>query len=131
MTLDVMIVDDDAEICNIVRLALEPAGYKVLTAQSGQSCIEQLRSSFRGVILMDYTMPEMNGFETIKLIAEEGLTKNCIIYMVTGLGDPPTELQSVSEYVLDYIRKPFTLAELRERVEEAMSYLPPESESPQ
>lgn len=130
MTLDIMIVDDDTEICNIVKLALEPAGYKVLTAQSGESCIEQLRSSFRGVILMDYTMPEMNGYETIKLIAEEGLAKNCIIYMVTGLGDPPEELQSVSESVFDYIRKPFTLAELRARVEEAMDYLPPESEPP-
>ena len=130
MTLAVMIVDDDTEICNIVRLTLEPAGYKVLTALSGESCLEQLRASFRGVILMDYTMPEMNGYETIKTISEEGLDKNCIIYMVTGLNDPPEELQSISECVFDYIRKPFTLRELRDRVQEAMSFLPPESELP-
>jgi len=131
MSLDVMIVDDDAEICNIVRLTLEPAGYKVLTALSGASCLEQLRSSFRGVILMDFTMPEMNGYETIKTILEEGLDKNCIIYMITGLGDPPEELQSISECVFDYIRKPFTMSELRDRVAEAMSFLPPEPDTPQ
>lgn len=130
MAPQVMIVDDDAEIRNIVQLLLEPAGYQVLSADSGESCIKLLRASFRGVILMDYTMPGMNGYETIKVISEEGLDRNCLIYMITGMGDPPEDLQSVSASVFDYIRKPFTMSELHTRVEEAMSFLPPESELP-
>jgi|FLOH01.1.fsa_nt_gi CheY-like chemotaxis protein len=128
MTTHVMVVDDDALISAIVRQMLESAGYEVHTALSGQNCIEQLRSPFRGVILMDYAMPGMNGSETIKAISEEGLDKNCVIFMLTGMDEPPTDLQSSSERVLDYIRKPPTRDDLCARIEEAMSFLPPESE---
>jgi response regulator RpfG family c-di-GMP phosphodiesterase len=75
---------------------------------------------------MDYMMPEMNGAETIKAIAEEGLDKNCVVLMLTGMTEPPGDLHSLSERVLNYIRKPFSRVELCAQVEEAMSFLPPE-----
>jgi CheY-like chemotaxis protein len=66
------VVDDNHTILETVKAMVEFVGHEALTADGGEACLEQLRGGFRGVILMDYVMPELNGFETIKAIVNEG-----------------------------------------------------------
>jgi len=77
-----------------------------LTAESGEKCIEVLEKGFRGLILMDIMMPEMDGWETIQKIIDKDLMKDNIICMLTGKDDPGEKMNPLKEYVLDYIRKP-------------------------
>lgn len=121
-------VDDNITILETVKAMLEYVGHEALTADSGEACLELLRSGFRGVILMDFMMPELNGCETLKAIVDEGLFEGNVVCMLTGEKEPPAELETVSEYVLDYIRKPFSMAELIDPVELAMSCLDPDTE---
>lgn len=112
MIRNVMIVDDEPSIRLTVKAVLEPRGFKVTPAASGDECIAELEKGFRGVILMDVMMPEMNGWETIKQIDEKGLREGNLIVMLTAKQDPDAELAQLAEMVTYYIRKPFESAHL-------------------
>ncbi len=108
----VMIVDDEPSIRLTVRAVLEPRGFELLPVESGAKCIEELEKGFRGVILMDVMMPDMNGWETIKEIEKRGLKEGNLISMLTAKQDPDSELAELAESVTYYIRKPFEAADL-------------------
>lgn len=119
----VMIVDDEPDIREVVKVVLEPFGFEVLTAENGDKCIEELQQGFRGVILMDIMMPGMNGWETIRQIEYKGLTEGNIISMLTAKEDPDTDLAQMTETVLNYIRKPFKAEYLVSTVEKYCAWL--------
>jgi len=68
-------------------------------------------------------MPELNGFETVKAIVDEGLFEGNVVCMLTGEQEPPAGLETISEYILDYIHKPFSMTELVNIIENSTSYL--------
>ena len=72
---------------------------------------------------MDVMMPELNGWETIAAIVEEGLDDGNIFCMFTAVQDPEPRMEFLKEYVLDYIRKPFTSEELVAVVDSSLGYL--------
>lgn len=123
MDTQIMIVDDDPSIRETVEIVLSVGGYSVRVAESGQECLEKLRNGFSGLILMDIMMPEMNGWDTIEAIEDEGLHGGNVICMLTAVHDPSPELEKLTEYVMDYVRKPFTSEELLETVAEHIKYV--------
>jgi CheY-like chemotaxis protein len=106
-----------------VKRILESAGIQVVTAGSGQTCLEELRKGFKGLILMDIIMPEMDGWDTINAIVEEGFAEGNIICMLTGKEEPGEKMEKLKEYVLDYIRKPFDRDQLLTIVNDYLAYL--------
>jgi two-component system chemotaxis response regulator CheB len=124
----ILVVDDNDTILKMVKAMLDFVGHASLSAASGEACLELLRGGFRGVILLDYVMPGLNGFETIKAMVDEDLIEGNVVCMLTGKQEPPAGLETMSEYIMDYVRKPFTMTELVSIVEAAMSYLEPEVE---
>lgn len=123
MTVPVLIVDDDAYIRETVQILLVEAGYDVRCVESGEGALEILRGGFRGLLLLDVMMPGLNGWQTIDRALSEGLLGGCLISMFTAMHDPSPELDRVKEHVVSYIRKPFTLEELIESVEDNLSWL--------
>ncbi len=119
----VMIVDDDALIRLTVREVLKDAGIGVVEADGAGQCIEHLRQGFRGVVLMDIMMPEMDGWDTIREIIEGGLYKGIIIVMLTAMDVPGSKMEGLQEYVTDYKTKPFTQDELVSDVRNYFIYL--------
>jgi len=123
MNKQIMVVDDDPSIRETVEIVLGAGGYSICTVASGKECLDRLRSGFRGLILMDVMMPEMNGWDTIAAIEDEGLHGKNVICMLTAVHDPDPQLEKLTESVMDYIRKPFTSEELLETVEEYLAYV--------
>ncbi len=72
---------------------------------------------------MDIMMPEMDGWDTISAIENEGLHGENVICMLTAVHDPGPELEELTESVMDYVRKPFTSEELLETVAEYIEYV--------
>ncbi len=107
MNTKIMVVDDEPDIRTAVSTVLELSGFEVVTVENGNRCIEELEKGFRGVILMDVMMPELNGWDTIKELVSRGLMDGNIISMLTAKEDPDVELMELTEVVLNYIRKPF------------------------
>ncbi len=108
----VMIVDDEPDIRLTVSTVLESAGFKVIKVESGPKCLEALEDGYRGVILMDIMMDDMDGWETIREIESRGLMKGNLISMLTAKEDPDEDMEKLTESVLNYMRKPFHANEL-------------------
>jgi CheY-like chemotaxis protein len=121
----ILLVDDDASVRYTVEEVMQAEGLSILTARSGEDCLRKLRNGFRGVILLDIMMPEMNGWQTLANIRNEGLLDGNIICMLTAVVNPGTEMEELKECVLDYVRKPFQPDNLVETAREYLSYLEP------
>ena len=103
----VMLVDDQECICETICELLGSEGIDVVTAAGANECLCLLHSGFRGVILMDVTMPEMDGWSTIREIEKAGLLQGNVISMLTAIDAPDERMEGLQEVVIDYITKPF------------------------
>lgn len=116
MNARIMLVDDEEAIRESVEIFFQASDIDLLTAASGNECIEYLEAGFRGLILMDVMMPGMNGWETIRNIIERSLFEGNIIVMLTALSAPDCSMEGIQEYVTDYMTKPFNPNEMLESV---------------
>ncbi|HBA90148.1 MAG TPA: response regulator [Geobacter sp.] len=119
----IMIVDDNEYVRASVQLICESEELELATAASGPECLEQLQSGFKGVILMDIMMPDMDGWDTIREIVGRGLYNGNIIVMLTGMGEPDSKMDGLQEYVSDYMTKPFGPEELLESLQYYLTML--------
>jgi CheY-like chemotaxis protein len=118
-----LVVDDDPYILITMKELFEPEGFTVHTASSGQECLDELAKGFKGVILMDIMMPEMNGWETIRQIVANGYNTGNIISMFTAKDQIDQKVDDLKEFVFDYITKPFNPDDLIKTVNIYYSYL--------
>lgn len=114
MDAKVLLVDDEEIIRESVKVFFESEGIEMLTAANGDECLDYLEGGFRGVILMDVMMPDLDGWGTIRKIIENDLYDGNIIVMLTALDAPDNKMDGIQEYVTDYLTKPFNPDELME-----------------
>ena len=103
----VMLVDDEESIRETISELLATEGIDIVTAVDSGECLRQLHDGFRGVILMDVMMPEMDGWATIREMEKMGLLEGNIISMLTAMDIPDERMEGLQEVVIDYITKPF------------------------
>lgn len=119
----VLIVDDDPAIRMVVHSHLRRSGYDARQADSGSACLDQVRLGFRGIILMDITMPGLDGWSVIRTLVDEGLERGNVFCMLTGQHDPGPESDGLQEYIFDYVTKPFSDTTLQTVVDQAEACL--------
>jgi len=120
----IMVVDDEIDILNSLKVIFEKQKYEVTTVESGEDCLRQLEKGFRGVILMDIMMPNMDGWDTIREIIKRGLIKDVAIEIITGKGTKDHQkLMELGSYVYDYLTKPIDIKQLIESVRKCGLYL--------
>jgi CheY-like chemotaxis protein len=120
----IMVVDDETDILASIRALFEKQNYEVTTVESGEECIQELEKGFKGVILMDIMMPNMDGWDTIKKIVNRGLIKNVAINIITGKGTKDHQkLGELGSYVYDYLTKPIDINQLIDSVKKCGIYL--------
>lgn len=117
----VMLVDDDPAIQRVVNIVLSGAGYDLCIANSGQECLDEVRSGFRGLILMDIMMPGLSGWDTIRAVVKEDLIEGISFCMFSALHETVSSNPTVDRYVVGRLRKPFTCAELLDAVKEYLA----------
>lgn len=111
----ILVVDDDPlNIRNAVRILKDD--YKVSYATSGQAALEQVEKDIPDLILLDIHMPNMNGFEVIRQLKADELTKSVPVIFLTADTDQETEVQGLKEGALDFIAKPFKDDIVKQRV---------------
>jgi len=98
---------------HFIRLNLEHDGFEVYEATSGIKTLDQLRDQLPDLILLDVMMPDIDGFETLRLIRE---ISNVPVIMLTAKGDEDDRIQGLELGADDYITKPFSPRELVSRV---------------
>lgn len=119
-----MIVDDESDILVTLKTVFEHQNYDVVTVENGFDCISEIEKGFKGVVLMDLMMPEIDGWDTIKEIVERGLIRNVAINIITGKGTKQHKMMSaLGSYIYDYFSKPIDIKELIESVKKCNNYL--------
>jgi DNA-binding response OmpR family regulator len=113
----ILIVDDEADILHFLELVLRERGYEVTTAASGREAIELARKVRPDLMLLDIMMPQMDGWEVLKLLRVDELTAQIPVAMVSARTDPKDRVQGLQEGAVDYICKPFSLDDLIAKVE--------------
>lgn len=111
----ILVVDDEQDICDILRFNLEGAGFDVATCNSAEEALTLLTSGLSfDLILLDVMMDAMSGFEMAKQLREGGDTTP-IIFLTALVGDD-NQLEGFSSGADDYIYKPFSAATVLARV---------------
>ena len=123
MTKRIMIVDDEPDILTSLKTILERNNYDVITVNNGVECVKEIEKGFKGLILLDLMMPEMDGWETINEIVKKGLMKNVAISIITGKGTKDFQhMSSLGSYIFDYMVKPLDIKQLISSIEKCSEY---------
>ncbi|NMC12833.1 MAG: response regulator transcription factor [Chloroflexi bacterium] len=109
----ILVVDDEERMVRFIRLNLEHDGFQVSEAYKGMQAIDKLRSSLPDLVLLDVMLPDLDGFEVLKIIREVSAVP---VIMLTAKGEEEDRVKGLELGADDYITKPFSPRELVSRV---------------
>ena len=112
----ILVVDDDADILQVVKINLELEGFDVDTAEDGREAVDKAMAEPPQLILLDIMMPRMDGLTALRRIRSHGSTGNTSIILLTARGLPEDRVRGLELGADDYITKPFDIGELVARV---------------
>lgn len=115
MKQQILVIDDERDLCEILRYNLTSAGFVVHTAYSGEDALTRDISSY-DLLLLDVMMPGMSGFELAARLKQDAGTANVPIVFLTALNDEEDTLHGFDLGADDYIAKPFSVREVVARV---------------
>lgn len=111
----IFVVDDDMMNLKIAQLMLNK-DYEVFCLSSGEKLLELLQEKLPDLILLDVHMPEMNGFDIIRMLKGDERVKDIPVIFLTADNDKEMEVKCFKEGALDYIVKPFVKDVMLQRV---------------
>ncbi len=115
-----LIVDDEPKIRQFLQEMLELQDYEVRTAASGPEALELLKSQKVELILLDLSMPVMDGYEVYHLLKENPVTREIPVIIVTARGERKDRALGLSGADYNYVAKPFQSEELVAKVREVL-----------
>ena len=114
MAISVLVVEDDRNIADLLRLYLEKEGYAVTVAGDGGLGLTKFRAIKPDLVLLDVMMPVMDGWTVCKTIRSESQTP---VIMLTAKGETDDKVAGLKSGADDYITKPFEMKEVLARIE--------------
>ena len=109
----ILVVDDDTNICELLRLYLTKEGYQVTTANDGEEGLEKFNQLKPDMVLLDVMMPRMDGLEVCRRIRKLG---NTPVMMLTAKGETFDKVLGLELGADDYVVKPFDTKEIVARI---------------
>jgi two-component system KDP operon response regulator KdpE len=109
----ILVVDDEPRMIRFIRLNLEHDGFDVVEASDGLAALRQVRDALPDLVLLDVAMPELDGFETLRLLRE---ISQVPVIMLTARGEEDDRVRGLELGADDYVTKPFSPRELVSRV---------------
>jgi len=113
---DILIIDDTPENLTVLLQMLTKHSYQVRPALSGEIALKAVQEEIPDLILLDIMMPEMNGFEVCSKLKSDVRTQDIPIIFISALGDTEDKIRGFLAGGVDYISKPFHVAEVLARV---------------
>lgn len=112
-----LIVDDDEHLRGLLSLGVEECGYAVSTAANTPAARKWLEANIPDLIVLDIMMPDGNGLDFCRWIKQQPALTNVPILISSALKDDETIQDALELGAADYLRKPFTMEALREKVQ--------------
>lgn len=109
----ILIIDDDVDFCELIAERLIPEGFELDAVHQGDKGVEMALAGSYDIILLDVMLPELNGFDVLRLIREQSATP---VLMLTARGDDVDRIVGLEMGADDYLPKPFNPRELIARI---------------
>lgn len=109
----ILVVDDEPRMIGFIRMNLELEGHQVIEAHNGMEALEMIRTQLPDVVLLDVMMPDLDGFETLRMLRE---FSEIPVIMLTAKGDENDKVYGLELGADDYVTKPFGPRELSSRI---------------
>jgi DNA-binding NtrC family response regulator len=117
--IQILVVDDDADMREWVKEDLESEGFKVETAAGGRAGVERVKQGGIDLVVSDVKMPDLDGLDLLREIRE--VTPSPFVIIVTGFGSIDTAIRAVKLGAYDYITKPFKIDQLLLSIDKALA----------
>lgn len=118
----ILVVEDESALRTILKVQLERAGYRVLTAQDGHEGLEQILHDPPDLVLLDMMMPRMDGSEVCRRLKSNFMTSQIPVIMLTALGALQDKVAGLDFGANDYVTKPYSADELLARVKNILRW---------
>ena len=112
-TLNVLIVEDDADTAEVVTTLLRDAGYGTITVEHGRAALDEIAHEAPDLVLLDLNLPDVNGLEVLKTVRARSFLPMIVI---SGFGKDRDRVMALEAGADDYMSKPFSPDELIARV---------------
>ena len=117
----ILVVDDSKTVRNIVKKMLQDVGYEVFEAEDGEKALEALyEHDWFDLILLDWNMPTMNGYEFLKEIKRHPKWRDIKVMMVTSKNEQESVVEALKAGADEYLMKPFDQKMLLTKIEMIM-----------
>jgi CheY-like chemotaxis protein len=117
----ILIVDDEPDIVKLLSDFLTGLGYQVVAAYNGREGLEKARQDRPDLILLDYVMPEMDGYAFLDELRHDPQLLTIPTIMITVRDSYVDQIYAAVHATPDYLTKPFTLKQLQETVEKVLN----------
>ncbi len=119
----ILIVDDESEIRQLIRIHVEQAGMEVFEAESGQEAIAQLKGTPFSLMILDLMMDDRNGFEVLNYLREN--ESELLVIVLSARRDEEDKITALGLGAVDFVTKPFSPMELIARLQTNLRRLRP------
>jgi two-component system KDP operon response regulator KdpE len=109
----ILVVDDEPRMIDFIRMNLELEGFQVLEARNGLDALEIIRTKLPDMVILDVMMPQVNGFDTLRMLRE---FSSIPVIILTAKSEEDDKVQGLELGADDYVTKPFGPRELSSRV---------------
>jgi two-component system OmpR family response regulator len=123
-----LVVEDDANILELLSASLRFAGFDVTTATSGSAAVSAAKEAHPDLVVLDVMLPDLDGFEVIRLMREGG-TRTPVVFL-TARDGTDDKIRGLTLGGDDYVTKPFSLEELTARIRAVLRRTSAGDESP-
>lgn len=117
----ILVVEDDLDIANMLRIYFDSQGYEVHVAGRGGDALELCRKKLPQVIVLDIMLPDMDGYEVCKRLRSNLRTSHIPIMFLTQRDERTDKIAGLELGADDYITKPFDIEELKFRIQNAVA----------
>jgi len=122
----VLVVDDDKNICDLLRMYLEKEQYSVVIANDGVEALDKFAAEPVDIVVLDVMMPQLDGWQVCREIRKKS---NCPIIMLTAKGETFDKVLGLELGADDYVVKPFDAKELVARIKAVMRRMSPAAQN--
>jgi len=115
-----LVVDDEPNIIELIRMNLGKSGFEILPAYAGEEAVTLARRELPDLILLDIMLPDIDGLEVLRQLRTDVTTENIPIIMLTARSEETDKVIGLGMGADDYVTKPFGMRELEARVRNAL-----------
>lgn len=117
----VLVIDDEENILNLMRIGLEDNGFEVVTRSNGLDALMYIEQEKPAIIIADIMMPRLTGLELVKALKNNDDTRKIPLIFISALDQAKTVQEGLDLGAVDYITKPFKISEIVGKVKHYIS----------